>query len=105
MVRIEAVEPVGRYDGDVRDLPQVASREHPELDLIEPLDYIHPNLPDRLAPPFRPLPAPLGPMPGLIHNYAGMSYLDNYCQGGQCGNGHPPDTNGDVGLNHYIEVH
>jgi hypothetical protein len=32
-----------------------------------------------------------------------MSYLDNYCVGGQCGNGHPPDTNGDVGINYYIK--
>ncbi len=40
----------------------------------------------------------------MIHNYAGMSYLDNYCQGGQCGNGHPPDTNSVMlASNHYIE--
>jgi uncharacterized repeat protein (TIGR01451 family) len=101
MVLQQSVEPAGSFDGDVRDLPQIPSREHPELDLNEPLDYVHNDLPLKVPIPLSP--APLAPMPGLIHNYAGMSYLDNYCTGGQCGNGHPPDTNGDVGLNHYIE--
>jgi len=97
---MEAVERVGSYDGDVRDLPQIPSREHNEIELLEPRDYVRNNIPVKT-----PLsPAPLVAMPGLIHNYSGMSYLDNYCQGGQCGNGHPPDTNGDVGLNHYIEA-
>ncbi len=100
---VEKVEPAV-FNGDVRDLPQIASHEHPELDLIEPLDYVHANIPDSMAPKFAPLPAPLGPMPALSANFSGMSYLDNYCTGGQCGNGHPPDTNGDVGLHHYIEA-
>jgi hypothetical protein len=42
-------------------------------------------------------------MPRLTANFAGMSYLDNYCAGGQRGNGHPPDSDGDVSLNNYIE--
>jgi len=101
MVRVEAVEPTGRYDGDVRDLPQVPSREHSEIELQEPFDYLHANSPVHDVPLAG---VSSSPMPGLIHNYSGMSYLDNYCQGGQCGSGHPPDTNGDVGLNHYIEA-
>ena len=101
MVRVESVEPVGSYDGDVRDLPQIPSRQHPELELLEPQDYFHTNAP--LKTPIALSPAPLAAMPALTANFSGMSYLDNYCTGGQCGNGHPPDTNGDVGLNHYIE--
>ena len=101
MLRVQKVEPVGAFNGDVRDLPQITSREHPEIELIDPPDYVHNDLP--LKAPIALAGKPLGPMPSLLHSYSGMSYLDNYCTGGQCGNGHPPDTNGDVGLNHYIE--
>ena len=103
MVSADKVEPVGEFNGDVRDLPQIPSREPVELDLQEPADYVHANIPDGLAPKFMAPMAPLGPIPALSANFAGMSYLDNYCVGGQCGSGHPPDTNGDVGINHYIE--
>ena len=37
------------------------------------------------------------PAPAPIANFAGMSFSAN-------GNGWPPDTNGDVGPNHYIQV-
>jgi hypothetical protein len=76
-------------------------RERPELDLIEPADYVHTDAP--LKTPIALATTPLGPMPSLTANFAGMSYLDGYCVGGQRGNVHPPDSNGDVGLNHYIE--
>src|SRR5439155_12623104 len=41
------------------------------------------------------------PMPAPIQNFAGLSRTD-MVTGGQAGAGTPPDTNGDVGLNHYI---
>ncbi|MFO1413374.1 MAG: VCBS repeat-containing protein [Burkholderiales bacterium] len=44
---------------------------------------------------------PAAPMPNPIANFAGLSFTDA-CTGGQCGGGWPPDTNGDVGPNHYI---
>jgi hypothetical protein len=47
--------------------------------------------------------AAFAPMPGTIQNFAGLSYSDS-CAGGQCGAGWPPDPNGDVGPNHYIEA-
>jgi hypothetical protein len=47
------------------------------------------------------LPGPLAPMPTPSVNVNGMSFSDT-CTGGQCGSGHPPDPDGDVGLNHYI---
>ncbi len=42
-------------------------------------------------------------MPSPILTFAGMSFNDS-CTGGQCGGGWPPDPNGDVGPNHYIEA-
>jgi hypothetical protein len=46
---------------------------------------------------------PRPPMPSTIQNFAGLNFNDT-CTGGQCGAGWPPDTNGDVGPNHYIEA-
>ncbi len=46
---------------------------------------------------------PLAAMPGPIQNFAGLNSSDS-CAGGQCGAGWPPDPNGDVGPNHYIEA-
>src|SRR4029077_18328423 len=45
----------------------------------------------------------LAPMPSPVLNVPGMSSADS-CAGGQCGGGWPPDPNGDVGLNHYIQA-
>jgi hypothetical protein len=50
--------------------------------------------------------APTGaraPMPGTIQNFAGLNFNDA-CTGGQCGGGWPPDPNGEVGPNHFIEA-
>jgi hypothetical protein len=84
MVPAQRVSPVGEFNGDVRDLPQTTSREHPELELIEPQDYVNNDQP--LKTPIALAGRPLGPMPALSANFSGMSYLDNYCVGGQCGN-------------------
>jgi hypothetical protein len=46
---------------------------------------------------------PLAPMPSPIQNFAGLNFNDS-CLGGQCGSGWPPDPNGDVGPNHYVEA-
>jgi len=46
---------------------------------------------------------PLAPMPSPLQNFAGLSFNDS-CGGAQCGSGWPPDPNGDVGPNHYIEA-
>jgi hypothetical protein len=43
-------------------------------------------------------------MPSPIQNFSGLSSFDS-CGGVQCGGGLvPPDPNGDVGLNHYIQA-
>jgi hypothetical protein len=43
-----------------------------------------------------PMPSPLLGFPGLSH--------DDLCAGQPCGAGWPPATNGEVGMNHYIEA-
>ncbi|MEO8676112.1 MAG: hypothetical protein ABI569_11060, partial [Casimicrobiaceae bacterium] len=58
------------------------------------------------AAPQAPLspPGPRPPMPGAIQNFPGMSFND-ICGGSFfCGGGWPPDTNGDVGSNHFIQA-
>jgi hypothetical protein len=67
MVPVQQVSPVGEFNGDVRDLPQIPSREHPELELIEPLDYVHNDQP--LKTPVALAARPLGPMPALSANF------------------------------------
>jgi hypothetical protein len=42
-------------------------------------------------------------MPSPVQSFAGMSFNDD-CNGNRCGAGQPPDVNGDVGMNHYIEA-
>ena len=42
-------------------------------------------------------------MPSPTHNFAGLNH-DDTCTGGPCGAGWPPDPNGDVGTNHYIQA-
>jgi hypothetical protein len=90
------------YNGDVRNLPQVAQRaeERPEMEAPETLKRLlpqaradHPEVPNLV----------LGTMPAPILTFGGLSKTDA-CTGGTCGAGWPPDTNGDVGPNHYVEA-
>lgn len=89
------------FNGDVRNLPPVPSNPRVELELKGPPIT-------RLAPAGEQVEAqapniPLAPMPNPLQNFAGMSKNDE-CTGGPCGGGWPPDTTGDVGLNHYIQA-
>jgi len=87
------------FDGDVRTLRPVPAKQD-ERDWEEKLEL--PPLPigpaNRIA---RAVTIPLGPMPTPIQNFEGVARLDTGT-GGQLGGGFPPDTNGEVGLNHYI---
>ncbi len=92
------------FDGDVRDLPQIPAVEGPELELFEPTPSTSKMAQSAMTHSPALSLAPTAQAPAPIMNFDGMSYLDNYCNGGQCGAGHPPDTTGAVGLNHYIEA-
>jgi hypothetical protein len=105
---MEKVTPY-EFRGDVRDL------QRPPLKAITPSQpYVRPVL----KPPYTEktsvqpvapeLPsidfninAPLAPMPAPTQNFGGLNFSD-ICAGGPCG--WPPDPNGDVGPNHYIQA-
>jgi hypothetical protein len=90
------------FRGDVRTLPhapQPARHERPERE--PPLGKLQPS----------GAPAPIGagtsptaelPAPAPLSSFEGLQFSDD-CGGIQCGDGHPPDTNGDVGPGYYIE--
>jgi hypothetical protein len=90
------------FAGDVRDLPQVPMRPptKPEFEGVEPLSSKHLG-PGRPATPAPANPV-LGQMPSPSANFAGLNRTDT-CTGGQCGNGTPPDPNGEVGPTYYVQ--
>src|SRR5437763_596508 len=90
------------FDGDVRNLPQVPQRELEERELEPPISYKH-LLPEALTGQKAEPNIPLTPKPAPIQNFPGIKRTDT-CVGGQCGGGTPPDTNGAVGPNHYIQA-
>jgi hypothetical protein len=86
------------FTGDLRDLPLAfrtqAPAERPYRPLLRP--PAQPKIP-RVGAPTEMAAAvsgPLAPMPSPAQNFAGMNL----------GAGWPPDTNGDVGPNHYIQA-
>src|SRR5215210_4427431 len=90
------------FHGDVRHLPPAIFREKPER--------IERELPEEPVQPAGE-PAPLGsavaeaaaPAPGALSSFDGLHFTE-YCNGSQCGQGHPPDTNGDVGPKYYVQT-
>ncbi len=91
---------VASFDGDVRRLP--APRASAPLDVRQvPRPRRQSNAPDSSAPTAPPSPsttAPLTPRaPAALQNFDG---LDISAGGGWV----PPDPNGDVGPNHYIQA-
>jgi hypothetical protein len=90
---------------DLRSLPYFALRSSatkikPYRPLLRPPFF--PKYPAVVhKPAFPQAYLPSAPMPSAVQNFAGLSLTD-LCFGGQCGGGWPPDTNGDVGPNHYI---
>jgi hypothetical protein len=95
-----------QFSGDLRELPAATSNAHaaprpyrPRSKGPRPVRTGEPERTDVGAQ----LVGPHAPMPAPIRNFAGMSKNDA-CAGGSCGDGWPPDTNGDVGPNHYIQA-
>ncbi len=96
----------GEFNGDLSKLsPAVQAIPAPKV--YRPL--LQGPRPTKLStetpPPAAPEPnvGPLAPMPSPIQNFPGLSLNDN-CTGGPCGGGWPPDPNGDVGPNDYVEA-
>src|SRR5712692_1496050 len=90
------------FDGDVRNLPPAPQKEIFRPELSPPFNAKQ-NLPEaRVLQKAQPNVA-LAPMPAPIQSFEGLSH-DDFVTGGQAGAGWPPDTNGDVGPNHYIQA-
>jgi len=101
-VPMPAVTPV-ELRIDLRNLPQVNNNlptgPRPQLDEFpEP-----PRRKPTGAVAQAAINTPLAAMPSPAQNFAGLSF-NTSVTGGQAGAGWPPDTNGDVGPNHYIEA-
>jgi len=98
--------PAAQFDGDLRHMP-LAQSPAAAPRIYRPLlrGPVSSKLPSGALSPSAPLQpsGPLAPMPNPLVTFAGMSFND-VCAGGQCGGGWPPDPNGDVGPNHYIEA-
>ncbi|PYL07509.1 MAG: hypothetical protein DME33_10130, partial [Verrucomicrobia bacterium] len=90
------------FNGDVRNLPQVPQQELTRPELEPPFNYKQ-LLPEAITGQKLEPNIPLAPMPAPIQNFPGIKRTDT-CVGGQCGAGTPPDTNGAVGPNHYIQA-
>ncbi len=95
------------FTGDLRHLPPAlptqAPAERPYRPRLRP--PVSPKIPLVGAPTEKAaaISGPLAPMPSPAQNFAGMNFNDT-CTGGRCGGGIPPDINGDVGPNHYIQA-
>src|SRR5438067_5095881 len=96
-----------KFDGDVRSLPSPradrAPATKPYRPLLKPPQTAKVPLAGTIAPPAPEVAGPLAPMPSPAQSFAGLNHNDS-CVGGQCGSGWPPDPNGDVGPNHYIQA-
>jgi Big-like domain-containing protein/F5/8 type C domain-containing protein len=94
------------FNGDLRVLFAPATLGNPKVYRPRlagpPSTKVQSPAPPTLTAP-HDIGGPSAPMPSPIRNFAGLSFSDS-CTGGQCGAGWPPDTNGDVGPNHYIEA-
>ena len=95
------------FSDDLRHLPLALPAQAPAGRPYRPLlrPPVSPKIPSTAAPTEKAaaVSGPLVPMPSPAQNFAGMSFTDA-CAGGTCGAGWPPDPNGDVGPNHYIQA-
>jgi len=84
------------WNGDLRDLPQIGDNL-PRLEMPRPGMFkdLVPTPPGTADPVAQTLQG-AGQMPAPLMNFDGLHY-------GEYGGWHPPDTNGDVGPNHYIQ--
>ena len=94
------------FDGDVRDLPKVAA---PDANVgshtlpVRRVPSTKPEVPSQQSSSAMETVRSLLPAPSPSANFAGLAF-NQAVTGGQAGAGYPPDTNGDVGRNHYIQA-
>ena len=92
------------FDGDVRHLSlKKASkykRPRPEREPPDEDKYLAGDQP-AVGSGVSTEAAVAAPTPSA--SFEGIHFNES-CLGGQCGDGHPPDTNGDVGPNYYIQT-
>ncbi|MGC9024574.1 MAG: carboxypeptidase regulatory-like domain-containing protein, partial [Chloroflexia bacterium] len=103
-----AVSPSGPYiggpvhpyvwNGDLRNLPQLEEGFPPPREVPPPrIPGKVPATPESWVDPVAQTQAGRGKMPEPLIHFAGLNMTE-------AGGWHPPDTNGDVGPNHYIQV-
>ncbi len=88
------------FDGDVRGLPRVKPPEkplRPELEVEAEDLRAMAQFDDQAAQPILNAPVASLNMPAPMQSFDGLDYST-------WGAGFPPDTNGDVGPNHYIQT-
>jgi len=90
------------FDGDVRNLPHIPDTARSQFYLRGPQPHQAPASSEAAGANSEPGPAFPDVMPTAT-SFAGLGMADP-CGLSNCGNGYPPDTNGDVGPNHYIET-
>lgn len=94
------------FNGDVRNLPPAVRGPKSLRPLVHPPlgDKVPPsNLDNSTVVKKTSEAEPLTAMPSPIQNFDGLSFND-ICSGQPCTNRNPPDPNGDVGPNHYIQA-
>ncbi len=86
------------FDGDLRNLPRhkPVPRERPELEGPEPNPVFAPGTPPT-APSVPEVGGPSAPAPAPLNVFDGLDRFN-------WGAGSPPDTNGDVGPNYFIQA-
>jgi hypothetical protein len=88
------------FRGDLRDLPQMPAGEGGDLPAPGKVPQINPDLAASTTPWVDPVTQDSfaqGQMPDPILNFEGLAKADG-------GGWTPPDTNGDIGPNHYIQT-
>jgi hypothetical protein len=90
---------------DVRSLPQLPAHANRDRDKVPEHEAPEAQLQGTTA--FADIGSGVGgraaPAPATDASFDGLSYLST-CGSFQCGDGHPPDTNGDVGPTYYIQT-
>lgn len=92
----QSAPPTAWY-GDLRDLPRPGDTNFPRLEMPRPVVIGELPEPSGAVDPLAQTWQGPGQMPDPIIGFEGLKITDG-------GGWHPPDTDGDVGPNHYIQV-